>query len=186
MNPSTRDILDAIEACAGEDVIVLPNDKNIIMAAKQAAEASAKRVAVVPSRSVPQGIAALLAVNPEEGLDENRQAMEEALAGIRTVEITRAVRSTSIHGVKVAEGQVIAIVDDVLTLAAETAEEALERALDGLTSASTSLITLYYGAGTTADQASALAGRLRERFAGHEVEVVAGGQPHYFYIASLE
>jgi DAK2 domain fusion protein YloV len=186
MNPSTRDILDAIEACGTNDVVVLPNDKNIIMAADQAASASAKHVVVVPSRSVPQGIAALLAVNPEDGLDENEQAMREALSGVRTVEITRAVRTTSIGGVKVAEGQVIAVIDDELKHAAATPEEALERALDDLSGEGTSLITLYYGAGTSAEEAALAADRLRSRFGGHEVEVVAGGQPHYLYIASLE
>jgi dihydroxyacetone kinase-like predicted kinase len=186
MNPSTRDILDAVEACPTEEVVVLPNDKNIIMAANQAAEAATKRVVVVPSRSVPQGIAVLLAINPEQGLAENAGDMEAALGSVRTVEITRAVRSTSIKGVAVEEGQVIAVVDDELKLASEAPETALEAALDGLAGGATSLITLYYGAGTTAEQAQATAERLRSRFAGHEVEVVHGGQPHYLYIVSLE
>ena len=186
MNPSTRDILDAVEACPTDEVVVLPNDKNIIMAANQAAEASKKRVVVIPSRSVPQGVAALLAVNPEDGLDENAAAMQGALGSVRTIEITRAVRTTTIGGVEVAEGQVIAVVDDELKLATESPEAALESALDGLAGQSTSLITLYYGADTTDAEAAAMAERLRARFAGHEVEVVAGGQPHYLYIVSLE
>ncbi|MEX0683063.1 MAG: DAK2 domain-containing protein [Dehalococcoidia bacterium] len=186
MNPSTRDILDAVDACPTNHVVVLPNDKNIILAANQAAEASQKSVVVVPSRSVPQGVAALLAVNPEDGLEENAQAMRDALGSVRTIEITRAVRTTSIGGVEVAEGQIIAVVDDQLKLATETPEDALDRALDGLVGDTTSLITLYHGADTTADQATATAERLRERFSGHEVEVVNGGQPHYLYIVSLE
>jgi dihydroxyacetone kinase-like predicted kinase len=186
MNPSTRDILDAVEACPTDEVVVLPNDKNIIMAANQAAEASKKRVVVIPSRSVPQGVAALLAVNPEDGLDENAAAMQGALGSVRTIEITRAVRTTTIGGVDVVEGQVIAVVDDELKLATESPEAALEGSLDGLAGESTSLITLYYGADTTDTQAAAMAERLRARFSGHEVEVVAGGQPHYLYIVSLE
>ncbi len=186
MNPSTRDILEAIESCPTDEVVVLPNDKNIIMAANQAAEATAKQAVVVPSRSVPQGLSALLAVNPEEGLEENVRAMEDALKAVRTIEITTAVRSTEIGGVAVEEGQTIAVVDDELKVASGSPEAALEAALDGLTGGSTSLITLYYGAETTAEQAEEVAGRLRERYAGHDVEVVAGGQPHYTYIVSLE
>jgi hypothetical protein len=186
MNPSTREILDAIEACPTDDVIVLPNDKNIIMAANQAAEASRRRVVVVPSRSIPQGVAALLAVNPEESPEENARGMKDALASVRTIEITRAVRSTEIGGVAVAEGQIIAVVDDRLSLATESAEEALESAVAGVVGDSTSLITLYYGADTTDEQAQAAAASLRGRFAGHDVEIVAGGQPHYLYIASVE
>ncbi len=186
MNPSTRDILAAIDSCPTDEVLVLPNDKNIIMAANQAAEATKKHAVVVPSRSVPQGIMALLAVNPEEGLDVNARAMEDALAAVRTIEITTAVRTTEIGGVAVEEGQTIAVVDDELKVATGTPQEALDAALDELTGGSTSLITLYYGADATDEQAQAAADHLRERYTGHEVEVAAGGQPHYLYIVSLE
>jgi DAK2 domain fusion protein YloV len=186
MNPSTKDILDAIEACSSNEVVVLPNDKNIILAAEQAAGMTDKQVRVVKSRSVPQGLAALLAANPEEGVEENAVAMEEALGSVRTIEITLAARSTSIGGVKVEAGQVIAIVDDELRLSASTPEEAAVSALRDLVGAGTSLISLYYGADTTQAQAGALAEQLRAEFAGHDVEVVYGGQPHYLYIISLE
>jgi len=125
-------------------------------------------------------------MSPEEGLAENAQSMEEALASVRTVEVTRAVRSTSIKGVKVHEGDIIAIVDDELKLAAASAEEAVERALEPLAGEATSLITLYYGADTSEQQAHDLAKALQAKFAGHEVEVAFGGQPHYNYIVSLE
>ena len=186
MNPSTRDILAAIESCPTDEVLILPNDKNIIMAANQAAEAARKHAVVVPSRSVPQGITALLAVNPEEGLDENARAMEAALTDVRTIEITTAVRSTEIGGVAVEEGQTIAVVDGELKVASGSPKEALDAALDGLTGGSMSLITLYYGSDATDEQAQATAEHLRERYSGHEVEVVAGGQSHYLYIISLE
>ncbi len=105
---------------------------------------------------------------------------------MQTIEVCRAVRSTSLRGVKVTEGQIIAIVDDELRLAAESAEEAVGRALEGLAGEGTSLLTLYYGADTDQAQADALAEELRERYPAHEVEVVFGGQPHYQYIVSLE
>lgn len=186
MNPSTKDILNAIEACQADDVVVLPNDKNIILAAEQAVGMTQKNVRVVRSRSVPQGLAALLALNPEDGLDENADAMEAALNAVRTIEITRAARSTSVDGVEVETGQAIAIVDDKLTLAADSPEDALVEALRRLAGGGTSLVTLYYGAETTREDADGLADRVRESIRGHEVDVVRGGQPHYQYIASLE
>jgi hypothetical protein len=145
-----------------------------------------KRVHVVKSRSVPQGLAALLAVNPEEGIEENALAMESALKTVRTIEVTLAARSTTIGGVHVEAGQVIALVDDELRLAAETPEDAAVGALRSIAGPETSLISLYYGADTAAELAEALADRLRAEFAGHEVEVTYGGQPHYLYIISLE
>jgi DAK2 domain fusion protein YloV len=186
MNPSTRDILAAVETCPSEDVIVLPNDKNIIMAARQVVELTQKRLRVVGTRSIPQGIAALLALNQDEELDANATAMEEARQGVRTVEICRAVRSTSIGGVKVREGQIIAIVDDELKLAAGTPEEGVLRALAGIEAEGASLVTLYYGADTKQAEAESLGGRIREELPQYDVEVVYGGQPHYHYIASVE
>jgi DAK2 domain fusion protein YloV len=186
MNPSTRDILDAVAACPADDVIVLPNDKNIIMAAKQAVELTEKRLRVVESRSIPQGIAALLALNQDHDLEANVEAMEEARSGVHAVEVCRAVRSTSVGGVRVREGQIIAIVDDELKLGAETAEEGVLRALEGIEAEGASLITLYYGADTRQGQAESLGVRVREALPQYDVEVVYGGQPHYNYIVSVE
>ena len=186
MNPSTRDILDAVEACPSDEVILLPNDKNIIMAAKQAEELTQKRLRVVETRSIPQGIAALLALNQDAELEANVAAMEEAGQGVFTLEVCRAVRSTSIGGVKVHEGQIIAIVDDELKLAAETAEEGVLRALEDIEAEGASLVTLYYGADTKQAEAESLGERVKQAFPQYDVEVVCGGQPHYNYIASVE
>ena len=186
MNPSTREIVNAVEACPADDVAVLPNDKNIILAAQQARKLTKKRLHVVGTRSMPQGIAALLAVSPGEDVKTVVEAMEDACGAVRTIEITRAVRRTSIGGVRVNEGDVIAIVDDQLQLAAPSAEEAVVGALEGLPQADESLATLYYGAETTAAAAEELARNIRERFSSYEVEVVFGGQPNYDYIVSVE
>ena len=186
MNPSTREIVDAVEACPADDVAVLPNDKNIILAAQQARKLTKKRLHVVGTRSMPQGIAALLAVSPGEDVKTVVGAMEDACGAVRTIEITRAVRRTSIGGVRVNEGDVIAIVDDQLQLAAPSAEEAVVGALESLPQADESLATLYYGAETTAAAAEELARNIRERFSSYEVEVVFGGQPNYDYIVSVE
>src|SRR5262249_1669164 len=124
MNPSTREIVDAIEACGCDDVVVLPNDKNIILAAEQAAGMTGKNVRIVTSRSVPQGLGGLVAGNPEDGLSENVLAMVDALSSVTTIEITLAARTTTVGGVDVEAGQAIAIVDDELKLSAATAEDA--------------------------------------------------------------
>ena len=186
MNPSTRDILDVVEACPSHEVIVLPNDKNIIMAARQTLELTDKRVRVVPTTSIPQGIAALLALTEDSDADASAEAMEEARLSVRTVEVCRAVRGTTVKGITVRQGQAIAIIEDELTLAAESPDEALSSALAGMPLEGTSLITLYYGADTGEEQARAVARELERTYPGHEVEVVYGGQPHYNYIASLE
>jgi len=186
MNPSTREIVEAVDACPTDDVAVLPNDKNIILAAQQARDLTQKRLHVIGTRSMPQGIAALLAVNPEEDVEASVEAMEQACGTIRTIEVTRAVRSTSLSGVRVNEGEVIAIVDDELKLAAPSAEEAVMQALSDLPEGAGTLATLYYGAETAASAAEALGQRLRQRFTGLEVEVVDGGQRHYDYIVSVE
>jgi dihydroxyacetone kinase-like predicted kinase len=135
---------------------------------------------------MPQGIAALLALNPEDDLQANLEAMAEALGSVRTIEVTRAVRSTRAGGVEVSEGQVIAIVDDELKLAAESAGEATLEALSGVAGGGTSLITLYTGGATRETDAAALADAIRERFPTHEVDLHYGGQPHYDYIVSVE
>ena len=181
-----QEIVDAIEACSTDDIVVLPNDKNVILTAQQAKEHTSKRVRVVPSRSVPQGIAAVLAINPDDSLDDNVRAMETATESVRTVEVTKAVRSTTIRGVDVREGQAIAIVDDVLTTAAESAEEAAVQALAEATGDDTSLISIYYGGDKTESDASKLGELVQATFESHEIEIVFGGQPHYDYIMSVE
>jgi hypothetical protein len=186
MNPSTREIVEAVDACPSEDVAVLPNDKNIILAAQQARDLTKKRLHVIGTRSMPQGIAALLATNPgETDAEASVRAMEEACDSVRTIEVTRSVRSTTIGGVRVAEGDVIAIVDDELKLAAPSPEEAVVEALKGL-GGEGSLVTLYYGNATQTGAADELARNIRGLYSSYEVEVVFGGQPHYDYIASVE
>ena len=186
MNPSTREIVEAIEGCRGDRVIVLPNDKNVILTAEQATKLTEKQVQVVPSKSIPEGIAALLALTPGDDLLEQAQAMDDARDAMQTVEVCRAMRSTSIKGVKVEEGQAIALVDDELAQAATTPEDVFRNTLSSLSLDDRSLISLYYGADTTEQQANELAEELIKRYPNHEVEVVFGGQPHYNYIASLE
>jgi dihydroxyacetone kinase-like predicted kinase len=186
MNPSTRELLEAIERCPAGRVVLLPNDKNIVMAAEQALPMSPKEVRVVKTTSVPQGVAALLAFSPDEDLEANVEAMEEAKAGVRTVEVTRAIRTTSISELRIREGQCVAVVDGELKVARKTPEAAVKTALGHLPMEEVSLITLYYGADTREAEAQALARELRRLHPQQDVEVVYGGQPHYYYIVSAE
>ena len=185
MNPSTAEILEAIEACPTEDVIVLPNDKNIIMAAEQAIPHTKKNVRVVRSRSIPQGVAAMLAFIYDHDLAENETDMAAALLAVRTIEVTKAVRSTTIGGVKVEAGQAIAVVDDVLKQSGTSADEVALAAIAGLED-TCELITIYRGGDSTQEGADALAESFRSNSGASDVQVIFGGQPHYDYILGVE
>jgi DAK2 domain fusion protein YloV len=185
MNPSTEEILRAIEASRGERVIVLPNNKNIIWTAEQAAKLTERPVDVVPTRSVPQGLAALLAVNPDASAEENLAAMRAAFGAVRTIEVTRAARGVSIGGVAVRPGQPIALLDDELSDAGESPEDAAIAAL-ARSGADGAIVTVFLGRDTPAERGDALADRIREQFPSAEVEVRPGGQPFYDYLISVE
>ena len=186
MNPSTQDILNAVDALPTDQVIVLPNNKNIVLAAQQASALTAKTLAVVPTTSVPQGIAALLALDPEGELQAVTQAMNQAAGDIKTVELTVATRSVDLDGVEVREGQVIGLLNGKLAVSGDDLEVVLLQALEKAGAPQAELISLYYGAGLTAIQANKLGDRVRETWPRLEVEIVRGGQPHYQFIASLE
>ncbi|OGO52280.1 MAG: hypothetical protein A2148_01130 [Chloroflexi bacterium RBG_16_68_14] len=186
MNPSAGEILEAIEACPAEQVIVLPNNKNIIASAQQAAGRASKRVKVVPSRSIPQGVAAVLALNPDLTFEANAEAMERALASVRSAEVTRAVRATVFKGRRVETGQAIGLIDGSLRAVAEDVASAVTQCVDAMLSPEATLLTLYAGQDVRDEDAEALAGELRARYPALEVELVRGGQPHYPYLLSLE
>jgi len=186
MNPSTEDILNAIGDLPTDRIIVLPNNRNIVASALQAAEMSVKHVRVVPSRTVPQGIAALLQFLPDGDLESVRASMERALTSIETGEITTASRDVEVAGVDVKEGQIIGLHNSQLKVAAETVPDALLALLNHMQPASHEIATLYYGADLTAEAAEQTAEQVRAAYPALEVQVHAGGQPHYHYIVSLE
>lgn len=186
MNPSAGEVLAAIEACPEGEVAVLPNNKNIIAAAQQAAERSAKRVAVIPSRSIPQGVAAVLALTSDVPFEANVAAMERALTSVRSAEVTRAVRATTMEGRRIEEGQAIGIIDGSLRVVAPDVPSAVRECIDLMRTPDTSLLTLYAGADVRDADAQSLAAELRSQFAELELQLVRGGQPHYPYILSLE
>jgi DAK2 domain fusion protein YloV len=186
MNPSTQDLLDAIHSTAAEQVIVLPNNSNVIMAAKQALDLSDKPVAVIPSRSIPQGIAALLAINYQADFEANVAAMTSAMGDVETGEVTTATRSAKINGVEIADGQFIGLHNDELKVTGKTIEEVTRALLREMNDDEREIITLYYGEDITEDEANTLAELLHQDWPEQEIEVVSGGQPHYPYILSVE
>jgi uncharacterized protein len=185
MNPSTEDLLEAIERLPQRDVIVLPNNSNIIMAARQSAQLSTKHVEVLPTKTVPQGIAAMLGFNYQANLPTNAQAMMAASQQIQTAEITRAVRDARVDGIEVQAGQTIGLLDGELVVAGEH-EPVIDDLLGRLALDSREIVTIYYGQTVPHADAEALAERIGARFSEVEVEVQAGGQPLYDYIISAE
>jgi uncharacterized protein len=186
MNPSTEDLLAAVNASGAHEVIILPNNKNVIMTAQQVSSLCDKPVRVVPSRTVPQGISALLHLDPAAGLEDNSKAMALALAGVQTIEVTKAVRSTSVNGLKIKNGDMIALVNGKIARAGKDAVEVMDGALEGLKPDGFELLTIYAGAEVKDDEAEGVAGHVRGLFPKLEVQVQRGEQAHYPYILSLE
>jgi DAK2 domain fusion protein YloV len=186
MNPSTEDLLSAVESTPSDDVIILPNNKNIVLAAEQAKALSGKNVEVVPTITVPQGIAALLALNYQADLATNTRVMAEAAGTIHTADITTAIRSVQINGMDVREGEVIGLVNGKLQVKGDSPSEVVMAALAQMNAADYEIVTIYYGESIRADEADQLAGQIAERYEEQEIEVIDGGQPHYHYILSVE
>ncbi len=187
MNPSVQEILQTVESVPAQKIILLPNNKNIILAASQVHSLTSKKITVVPTKTIPQGIAALIAFNYENDLEENVRAMQEAIKNVKTVEITTAERTTQIKGLKIRKGQAIAIIDDEdLVAAGDDITEVLSQAIDKAGIKSAEVVTLYYGGDIEATQAEQVAQEIRKKYPDKQLETVFGGQPYYHYIVSLE
>jgi len=185
-NPSTGELLDAVEKLGAEEVLLLPNNPNVLLAARQAAEMTTRRVRVVPTRNAAEGFAALLALDPSRDATANAEVMTLAGRAVQTLQVTEAVRDATIGDRRVKTGQTIVLdPDDGLLAAGTDRMKAILTALEALESGF-ELITLYYGAGVDPAEAEAVASRVREWRAGVEVEVVHGGQPHYRYLIAAE
>lgn len=186
MNPSTQEILEAFENLPTDKIIILPNNKNIVLAAQQTCELTDKNVAVVPSVCVPQGVAAMFALNRDVDFEENVNAMITSFEDIQFAEITTATRSVEIDGVEVRKGQVMSLLNGRLATAGDNLEQVLTETLSQAKTEEAELITLYYGADLSAELADQLADNIRQTWSQQEVEVVEGGQPHYQLILSIE
>jgi DAK2 domain fusion protein YloV len=187
MNPSVQDLLHATESAPTDEVIILPNNPNVVLAAEQVSGLTEKNVRVVPTKTIPQGIAALLALNQELPLEANADAMTKALSTVRSGEVTMAVRSMDLDGLKVKKGHAIAFLDGALADAGDDSmQDVVLRLLEKMDVQEGGLVTIYYGGDTESIGAHRIAESIRDRYPGPEVEVVAGGQPHYHYIVSVE
>lgn len=186
MNPSTQEIIHAFENLPTEKIIILPNNKNIILAANEAAKLTVKQVAVIPSRTVPQGLAAMMRLIPEGDFDSVVEEMNDALQDVETGEITIATRSVEIDGVQVEDGQIICLLNGKLVFATTDLEAACLGLLDKAHADQFELITLFYGQDITKNDVIQIADRIRSAYPDQEIEVQEGCQPHYFFIIAIE
>ena len=186
MNPSVNDILNVIERVNSDNIIVLPNNKNIILAAEQAVELSSKNVKVVKTVNVPEGIACAVAFDINHDIDTNIEAMQEAFGEVAYGEVTYAVRNTNLDGFELQEGDIIGITGKkIVSKGAEVDAVTLE-VIENLVDEDKSVITLYYGEGVTEEQSNNLKDLLADKYDECDVEVYEGGQNHYFYLISVE
>jgi hypothetical protein len=186
MNPSIQEILKSFEDLPTDKVIILPNNKNIILAANSARSLSVKQVEVIPTRNIAQGISAILRWNPEGELEQVVDDMNDSLEEADCVEITTSTRDVVLNGVEVKEGKIIGLLNGKLLVAAESVDEACLAILAKADLESRERITLFYGSDLTEESAKAVAASIEEQYPDHEIELHNGGQPHYHIIMSLE
>ena len=186
MNPSTDDILDAIDKVCADTIFVFPNNKNIIMAAEQAAKISEKSVIVIPSRSIPQCVAALMDFNADKTPEENEKKMNKSLTNVVTGQITYAVRDTEIEGQKISEGDILGLAEGKIKAVTKDVKENLLALIEEIVDDDSEYVTLYYGEDVTEDDAEAIAEELEEKYPDVEFSVNYGGQSLYYYIISVE
>jgi len=186
MNPSVQQLLQAAESAPSYNVVILPNNPNVLLAAGQVAPLTRKKVDVVPSTTIPQGIAALLVVSHDAEPQANVEAMKKALTSVRSGEVTVAVRSMHIDGLVIEKGQTVAFLEGRPVVAGGPVQEVVLKLVSMMGVEQGGLVTIYYGVETKAAEADGIAESVRKQFPDLEVEVVAGGQPHYKYIVSVE
>ncbi len=187
MNPSTDDVLSAIENVNAKNVYVLPNNKNIILAANQAASIEKeKNIIVIPSKTIPQGINALICFDPSASADDNKEAMTEGLSAVKSGQVTYAVRDTSIDGKEIKTGDYMGIDDGGIKSVGTDIKEVVKELVKEMSDDSSELLSIYYGSDVTEDEASDMEAMLQEAYPDLEVELHPGNQPIYYYIVSVE
>lgn len=186
MNPSTEDIVKAVKEIGAERVLILPNNKNIVMAAEQAVELLDIEAAVVATKTIPQGMAAILAFNPELSVEENKENMTEGFAHVKTGQVTYAVRDTSIDGVEIRKDDYMALAEGKIILSTPQLMDAAKEVISSIADEDSEIITIIYGEDATEEQANELASFIEENFADAEVEIVEGKQSLYPFILSVE
>ncbi len=187
MNPSTEDMLNAIAAINADTIYIFPNNKNIILAANQARDMTKdKKIIVIPTKTIPQGISALVAYVPDMSVEENDKLMNDAISAVKTGQVTYAVRDTSIDGVEIHQDDYMGIGDKGILSNGREIDEVILGMLDKMVDDSSELVTVYFGADVKEDAADAVRGKIAARYPALEVDIQAGGQPVYYYIISVE
>lgn len=186
MNPSTEDIVQAIKDANADTVVILPNNSNIVMAANQAADVAGQHVIVIPTKTVPQGMAALLAFNPALGADENEAAMLDAIGEVKSGQITYAVRDTNIDGIDIKKGDFMGILNGKIVETASDQLTAAKKLIAGMIDEDSEIVTVIKGEDAPEEEAEELAAFISETYEDVEVEVHDGKQPLYFYILAVE
>lgn len=186
MNPSTEDILNAIEEANAEKTILLPNNKNIFMAAEQAAQVSEREVIVVPTSTISQGLTAMLAFNEQDSLEENKQSMSASLKNVKSGQVTNAVRDTAIEGLEIKKDDYMGIVDGKIVTSHPERIEAAIATLRSMIDEDSEIVTLIFGEDTTQQESEQIAERIEEEFDHVEIDIHSGDQPVYAYIIAVE
>ncbi len=186
MNPSIKDLLHTVEAVPSDKVIILPNDKNVILTAEQVPSLTKKKIAVVPTKTMPEGISALLAFDYEANFKTNAESMTRAKAAVKTVSITRAIRSIQIGGLKIKKRQFIAFLNGDLVAVGDSPEDVLYEVLSRLPLDKAEVLTVYSGATARPGEAELITAGVQQKYPKLQVELIRGGQPNYNYIVSIE
>lgn len=186
MNPSADDIAKACDKVNAKDIFVFPNNKNIILAAEQAKALSNRKLHIIPSRSVPQGLAALLAFDPDGTVAANEKSMTEAMDTVKSGAVTYAVRSTEIDNLKLNEGDIIGMDAHTIVSKGDSVSEVAKQLVEKLVDEDSSCISLYFGNNVTEEEANAIAAELSEEYPDCDVDCHFGGQPLYYYLVSVE
>lgn len=187
MNPSTEDMLNAIAAINADSIYIFPNNKNIILAANQARDMTKdKKIIVIPTKTIPQGISALVAYVPDMSVEENEKLMNDAISSVKTGQVTYAVRDTSIDGVEIHQDDYMGIGDKGILSNGKDIEDVILKMLDKMVDDASELVTIYFGSDVKEEAATAVCQKTKERFPALEVDIQTGGQPVYYYIISVE
>ncbi|HAT4191407.1 DAK2 domain-containing protein [Clostridium perfringens] len=186
MNPSTQDMLEAIEKLNAEHIFILPNNKNIIMAANQAAEISDKDIRVIPTKTIPQGITCITMFNPEADVEENTEELKEVMEMVKTTSVTYAVRDTEVDGKEIKEGNILGLVEGKIKEVGEDPYKVAEDLIDSLVDEDSELITIFYGKDCEEEKVDALIEKLEGKYEDLDVQCYKGEQPLYYFIMSVE
>ena len=186
MNPSTEDFMKAVESINAKNIVILPNNSNVIMAANQAKELSEKNIIVIPTKTVPQGISSLMSFDADNSPEENEANMKDAISVVKTGQITYAVRDTVINDIEVQKGNYIGIADGTLSISSKDIIEATLKTVETLCDDETAIITLYYGEDITEEEAQEMQSIIIDKYSDIDVEIYEGSQPLYYYLVSVE